>query len=309
MPDSSSPPSSRRRFLKSSASAAAGFTLGFYLPGKVFAQMAGPGSGRRARGTGGSVAAERVRPRRRRQHGHGAGEASRNGSGHVHRTAHRGGRRNGRRLDPDPGRGRAGRRRALQQPADGNHSGHRRLDGDGQLVRSVAQGGRRRTRDAGRRGGETLERAAGIDRGQARRADARIGQEGDIRRTRRRRRGTAGAHRGQAEGSEGLRLHRQARAAHRLPRQVERHRPIHAGCAASRTCSPPWLRIRRASAPRWSKFSADGCAENSGRALHRGAAHRGRSACHVVLDCKEGARRAQDRVGRDGRRSRGRRQI
>ena len=45
MPDSSSPPSSRRRFLKASASAAAGFTLGFYLPGKVFAQMAGPGQG------------------------------------------------------------------------------------------------------------------------------------------------------------------------------------------------------------------------------------------------------------------------
>jgi len=34
----------RRRFLKSTA-AAAGFTLGFYLPGKAFAQMAGPGQG------------------------------------------------------------------------------------------------------------------------------------------------------------------------------------------------------------------------------------------------------------------------
>jgi len=45
MPDSSSPAASRRRFLQSSASAAAGFTLGFYLPGKVFAQMAGPGQG------------------------------------------------------------------------------------------------------------------------------------------------------------------------------------------------------------------------------------------------------------------------
>src|SRR6266581_8590027 len=45
MPDSFPPKTSRRRFLKSSASAAAGFTLGFYLPGKVFAQMAGPGQG------------------------------------------------------------------------------------------------------------------------------------------------------------------------------------------------------------------------------------------------------------------------
>ncbi len=45
MPDSTSPATSRRRFLKSSASAVAGFTLGFYLPGKVFAQMAGPGQG------------------------------------------------------------------------------------------------------------------------------------------------------------------------------------------------------------------------------------------------------------------------
>jgi isoquinoline 1-oxidoreductase subunit beta len=45
MRDSTCPANSRRRFLKSSASAAAGFTLGFYLPGKVFAQMAGPGQG------------------------------------------------------------------------------------------------------------------------------------------------------------------------------------------------------------------------------------------------------------------------
>src|SRR6266481_6562060 len=45
MPDSSLPKTSRRRFLKASASAAAGFTLSFCLPGKVFAQMAGPGQG------------------------------------------------------------------------------------------------------------------------------------------------------------------------------------------------------------------------------------------------------------------------
>ena len=43
MPDSPSPPASRRRFLKSSAAAAAGFTLGFYLPGRALAQMAAPG--------------------------------------------------------------------------------------------------------------------------------------------------------------------------------------------------------------------------------------------------------------------------
>jgi isoquinoline 1-oxidoreductase beta subunit len=36
---------SRRRFLQSTAAAAAGFTLGFHLPGKAFAQMAGPGQG------------------------------------------------------------------------------------------------------------------------------------------------------------------------------------------------------------------------------------------------------------------------
>ena len=45
MPDSSLPETSRRRFLQASAGAAAGFTLGFYLPGKAFAQMAGPGQG------------------------------------------------------------------------------------------------------------------------------------------------------------------------------------------------------------------------------------------------------------------------
>ena len=43
MSESSPPAAGRRRFLKSSAGAAAGFTLGFYLPGKAIAQMAGPG--------------------------------------------------------------------------------------------------------------------------------------------------------------------------------------------------------------------------------------------------------------------------
>ncbi len=43
MPDSQPPVASRRTFLKSSASAAAGFTLGFFLPGKGFAQVAAPG--------------------------------------------------------------------------------------------------------------------------------------------------------------------------------------------------------------------------------------------------------------------------
>src|SRR5947207_15553650 len=39
------PATGRRRRWKPSASAAPAFTLGFYLPGKVFAQMAGPGQG------------------------------------------------------------------------------------------------------------------------------------------------------------------------------------------------------------------------------------------------------------------------
>ena len=41
---------------------------------------------------------------------------------------------------------------------------------------------------------------------------------------------------GEAQGPEGLRLHRQARAAHRLEGQVERHRALHAGRQAARTC-------------------------------------------------------------------------
>ena len=46
----------RRRFLKSSAAAAAGFTLAMYLPGKSFAQMAGPGvaAGRATQGAAGA---------------------------------------------------------------------------------------------------------------------------------------------------------------------------------------------------------------------------------------------------------------
>jgi isoquinoline 1-oxidoreductase beta subunit len=46
----------RRRFLKSSATAAAGFTLAVYLPGRSLAQMAGPGmaAGRTAQGAAGA---------------------------------------------------------------------------------------------------------------------------------------------------------------------------------------------------------------------------------------------------------------
>ncbi|HWZ74870.1 MAG TPA: xanthine dehydrogenase family protein molybdopterin-binding subunit [Casimicrobiaceae bacterium] len=46
----------RRRFLKSSAAAAAGFTLAVYLPGRSLAQMAGPGmaAGRTAQGAAGA---------------------------------------------------------------------------------------------------------------------------------------------------------------------------------------------------------------------------------------------------------------
>ncbi len=43
MPDSLPPNVNRRRFLKTSAATAAGFTLGFYLPERAFAQMGGPG--------------------------------------------------------------------------------------------------------------------------------------------------------------------------------------------------------------------------------------------------------------------------
>lgn len=52
MPDSPALHHGRRQFLKSSAAAAAGFTLAFHLPGKAVAQMAGPGQagGRAAAG-------------------------------------------------------------------------------------------------------------------------------------------------------------------------------------------------------------------------------------------------------------------
>ena len=56
MPDSLAPNAARRSFLKSSAAAAAGFTLAFHLPGRALAQMAGPGQAGSRAGPGATLA-------------------------------------------------------------------------------------------------------------------------------------------------------------------------------------------------------------------------------------------------------------
>ena len=180
--------------------------------------------------------AQCVRHDRHGQHGHRLREAPRDGPGHLHRAAHA--RRRGARLRvvAGPRDRRAGRRVALRESLLGHRAGHRRLDGDRQLVRAVPAGGSRRARDAGRRRGEAVERPRRLDPGEERRRVPRERQEGDVRRARERSGAGAGAGERQAQGSEGLRLHRQARAAHGLEGEVERHRAVHAGREAARTC-------------------------------------------------------------------------
>ena len=209
-------------------------TLGVVLAPKRVRASRGPGPrGRRSRRQSGARA-QRVRAHRRRQHRHRHREAHRDGPGHVHRTADAGGGGARRRLVADPRRGRARRRQALQQPVLGPGAGHRRQHRDRQLVRAAAQGRRGRARHARCGGGAAVERAAGQHHGVERRRVAQgLGAQGDLRRARGVRVEAAGAAGCEAQGREGLRLHRQARAAHRQPRQDHRHRAVHAGREAA----------------------------------------------------------------------------
>ena len=100
---------------------------------------------------------------------------------------------------------------------------------------------------------------------------------------------------------EGLRLHRQARAAHRLARQVERH-----ARHSRRTCKlPGMLTAVVAHPPRFgakvAEFDADGAQGSSRRALRRRSPERRRGARDELLGREKGPRRAQDRVGRSSR--------
>ncbi len=177
--------------------------------------------------------AERVPAHRQGQHRHGDRQAPRDGPGRVHRPADAR-RRGARRRVVAGARGRRARRcRGLQQPAVGTGAGHGRVHRDREFVRAISPGRRCRARDAGRRRRRAMEGARKLRPGEERRADVRHAQ-GHVRRARRRRREAAGAHVGHAQGPEGLRLHRQGRAPHRLAREVQRHRALHAGREAAR---------------------------------------------------------------------------
>ncbi len=202
-------------------------------------------------------------------------------------------------MDADPRRGRARRRDALQQSAPRPDPGHGWIDGDGEFVRAAAQSRRGCSRDAGQRGSEAVERARRLDRGEARGAHACERQEGHLRRAGGCRCGGARSRRAQAQGSEGFHLHRQARPAHRLARQVEWQREIHAGRSAAGNADG----ARRALAEirrNGRVVRCGGRKEDSRRALCGRAQERGGRPRDQLLERQDGQRRAQDRVGRLG---------
>ena len=216
---------SRRDFLAGGT----GLLLGLYLPDRRGpGRRAGdaPVPPRRRR----RLRAERLRAHRQRQHRHRHRQAPGDGPGRLHRPRDHRRRRARRRVGAGQGRGRAGRRRALQQPVLGPGAGHRRLDGDRQLLGSAAQRRRRRPRDAGGRRRQAVERRADDDRREERRGVTAAA-------TGRRRSASSPRppdakpvpDRGQAQGPEGLRVHRQARAAQGHEGQEQRQR----------ACSPP----------------------------------------------------------------------
>ena len=263
-----------------SASAAAGSRSASISRARSFAQMAGPGKAARAR-----YRPERGSPMRSSASAgdntrHGDGQASRNGPGHVHRTAHAGRRRTGRRT----GRRSGSRARRPTPRSTTTCCGDRcRAPAARRRWPIRSSSCARRAPPRARCWSPPRRNAGRCRRTRSRSSRAcvthALGQEGDVRRARGRRGDAAGADDGQAQGSEGLRLHRQARAAHRqrAPRS-NGTRQFTQDVQACRTCSPRWSRIRRASAPRWSSSMPTTRRSDPGRARRRGAAHRRRGA-------------------------------
>ncbi len=224
----------RRGFLKATAAAGAGLTLGFWT-GAAAAQASGPGKtvgARRRR----RLRAERLRHDRHGQHGHRLREASRDGPGHLHRAAdaRRRGARCGVVADPRDRRAADASRYANLFWGTAQGTG-----GSTAIANSFEQ-----YRQAGAAARAMLVAAAAkqwnvpprLGSGEERRRVPRQRQEGDLRRACERGGEGAGTGERQAQGREGLRLHRQARAAHRLEGEVERHRAVHAGREAARRC-------------------------------------------------------------------------
>ena len=113
----------------------------------------------------------------------------------------------------------------------------------------------------------------------------------------------AGAAESEAQGCQGLRLHRKARAANRRQGEVERYRAVSRRTSSCPGCSPRLLRIRPGSAPR-SRASTPPASSHSGRPLRHRSPQRRRGIGDRLLGGEEGPRRAQDRVGREPLRSR-----
>ncbi len=190
-----------------------------------------------------------------RRHGHGHRQAHRDGPGHVHRPGHAGGRGARRRLGQCASKPRRPTR-ALQQPALGGHAGHRRQHRHRQLLGPAAPG----RRDGARHAGAPLRRSAGMCRRRDHRrrracvSHAGTGKQATFGELADGRRGDAGTGEVRAQGAEGLHADRQAacRASMRAPSPTARAPSRRtSSCPA---CSPPWSRIRRASAPRCKAF-------------------------------------------------------
>ena len=176
--------------------------------------------------------------------------------------------------------------------------GYRRLDRDGEFVRAIPASRCGRARDAGRRRGGTMEGAVRRNTSEKRRRVPCERQEGDVRRACRRRIEASRAAESEAQGCQGLRLHRKARAANRRQGEVERYRAVyarrqaardaHRGCCASAQVRRQGQELRR-----------HRCPSHSGRPLRHRSTQRRRGIGDRLLGGEKGPRRAQDRVGRE----------
>ena len=268
-PRDATPPGtmSRRVFLKSTAAAGAGLTLGLYF-GDAAAQMSGPGK------TVGAAAAGTFEPNAflrigKRQHRHRRRQAPRDGPGRVHRACPRWsprssmprGRRCASRARPPTPRATTTSCGVQRRAPAARRRSRIRSSSTGRPAPPRARCSSPPPREQWKVPADSVQVKNGVVF-HASGKKATFGELADAA-------GEAtGARDRQAQGREGLRVHRQARAAHRLEGQVERHRALHAGreaaghadggrraCAALRTASEE-LRFRQ----------RDG---HSGRALRR----------------------------------------
>ena len=215
---------------------APGRSLGLYLPVRRGPGRAGSGArGAAARRPRRRVRAQRLRAHRPRQHGHRDRQAPRDGPGHLHRPRHARRRGARRRVGAGARRGRAGRRQPLQQPRSGARcrapAARRRWPIPGSSCARPAPPPARCWSPRPPSSGTCRPPTITVRSGVVIAAAARKATFGEL--------AAAAAKQpvpadDQAQGPEGLRLHRQARAAQGLDGEDRRH-----GAATPPTSSCP----------------------------------------------------------------------